>query len=84
MKSLSETRDEIGAVVLSYANETSAYLAWRIYVKEKLDNQFSGDVPWEFCTELMKIYWQNTVLRAVYREYVAQGATPNLIPGLPV
>lgn len=64
-----ELADKIGCIVSDNANIQFVKAAWRSAVKEKIDEEFGEEVPWELCDAFLSIYWKTNVLHLCVSEY---------------
>lgn len=74
MGQLLDLSKKMEKIINSMATVEEMRRAWRIAVKERLDQEFEEDVPWELCNALMNIEWEGNALRNAYKAYVLLGA----------
>ena len=69
MGQLLDLSQKMEKIINSMATVEEMRRAWRIAVKERLDQEFEEDVPWELCNALMNIEWEANALRNAYKAY---------------
>ena len=64
-----EIYEKMYEVVRNKANIATAKQAWRVRVKEEIDDAFGEEVPWELCDSIMNIEWEDTIMRECWYEF---------------
>lgn len=70
MGQLLDLSKKMEKIINSMATVEEMRRAWKIAVKERLNQEFGEDVPWELCDALMNIEWKVNALPNAYKAYV--------------